>query len=442
MKNKNNKCSNILHITPHLGGGVGSVLLNYLTAEKDKSFYNHYVATLDYANDNAQKVSKNIGFELFSDAYKDINKLLKLISKADIVLVHFWNHPLLYDFLVRNELPESRVIFWSHISGFTPPNIFPQKVLNYPDKFIFTTPLSFSTNEVKEFQDKEKFAAIWSTGGVDHAKNIKPKPHKGFNIGYIGTIDYSKMHPDFLEIYSKINIPDVKFIVCGGPNHLQLKEETEKMGISHKFKFLGKVEDITKYLEVFDVFGYPLNPHHFGTCDQVLQEAMAAGVIPVVLNNKMENYMIKNSETGIVARDAKEYISAIEKLYDNPELRQKLSKKTKEYAINEYSITNLQNEWSKIFEEVLQLEKTTKKWDIKSDNLTYFEVFKESLGSHKDLFMLQSDNDIERLKDLGRLPNWNSKTKGTIHQYYEFFNDDEELKEISGIMKDEGSKVG
>lgn len=439
---KNNFKKHILHITPHLGGGVGSVLLNFLSFAKNDEKYSHSVATLDYANEKSKKASKEIGFELFSDAYKDINHLLQLINKADIVLVHFWNHPLLYDFLVRNKLPESRVIFWSHISGFTPPNIFPQKILNYPDKFVFTTPLSFDTKEVQEFQSKEKFAAIWSTGGVEHVKNINPKPHKGFNIGYIGTVDYSKMHPDFLEICSNINIPDAKFIVCGGPNHLQLKEETEKMGISHKFEFLGKVEDITNYLEVFDVFGYPLNPNHFGTCDQVLQEAMAAGVVPVTLNNPMENYMLKNGEIGIVAQSEAEYISSIEKLYNNNALRQNLSQKAKEYAISEYTITNLQNDWNKVFEEILLIEKTSRKWNEEKTNLSYLDIFLESLGEYKNLFMIQSKKDIERIKELGNLPNWNSKTKGTVQQYYGFFSGDEELKKINDIMRKEAIKVG
>lgn len=439
---KNNEKINILHITPHLGGGVGSVLLNWLSFAKNDKKYCHSIATLDYANEKSKKMSSEIGFELFSDMHKSPEALLKLISNADIILVHFWNHPLLYDFLVRNELPESRIIFWSHISGFTPPNIFPQKALNYPDKFVFTTPLSFDSKEIQEFGNKEKLTSIWSTGGVEHVKNITPKPHKGFNIGYIGTVDYSKMHPDFLEICSKINIPDAKFIICGGAKHLEIQKQAQNLGIADKFEFLGEVKDITKYLEIFDVFSYPLNPNHYGTCDQALQEAMAAGVVPVTLNNPMENYMLKNGKTGIVANNVEEYISSIEKLYHNPELRKKLSESAKEYAFNKYSITNLQNDWNKIFEELLLMEKTSKKWYIKDRNLTYFDIFLESLGEYKSLFMIKSDEDIQRIQELSKLPNWSSRTKGTSYQYYDFFNNCEELKKISQIMNSEEINIG
>lgn len=416
-------------MTPHLGGGVGSVLLNWIQFDKTNI---HSVATLDYANEKSKKLSKEKGFELFSDMHKNTPELLKLISGADIILVHFWNHPLLYDFLVRNELPASRIVFWSHVSGFTPPYIFTEKALNFPDKFVFTTPLSFETKEVKNIKDKKRFDTIWSTGGVEEIKTLKPKKHKGFNIGYIGTVDYSKMHPDFLKICDSINIPDVKFIVCGGAKHLEIEKQAKEMGIAEKFKFLGEVKDVKKHLEIFDVFGYPLNPEHYGTCEQVLQEAMAAGVVPIVLNNPAESYMLKNAKVGIVTRDFKEYKDAIEKLCSDKKLLQDLSKKSRKYAVSEYSLKKLNNDWNKIFNEIINLPKTTKNWEKENKNPSYYQIFLESLGEHQSPFL---NKNLPEIKKLAALPNWQSKTKGTVHQYYEFFKTDKELEQLSKLMK-------
>jgi len=432
---KNMNKIKILHITPHLGGGVGRVVLNFLSFVKENKNYCHSVATLDYANENSLKTAEEFGFKIFSDMHKEPEKLLKLIEDADIVLIHFWNHPLLYDFLVRCELPKSRVIFWSHVSGFTPPYVLPEKALKYPDLFVFTTPLSFYAEEVKELTDKSRLRTIWSTGGVKHVKNIAPRSHKGFNVGYIGTVDYSKMSSNFLEMCSKIDIPDVKFIVCGGAKHLEIQKQAQEMGIAEKFEFLGEVKDISKYLEIFDVFGYPLNPNHYGTCDQVLQEAMAAGVVPIVLNNPMESYIIKDGDTGIVAQNADEYKIAIEKLYYEPTLKAELSENSKKYAIQNYSLKNLSTEWNHVFGEVLELPKTTKTWPIEKKPLTAIDVFLESLGKHGDVFMIQSGENIQKIKELAKLPNWQSKTKGTAHQYFEFFPEDSELKNLRELMK-------
>jgi len=428
---KNTK-KNILHITPHLGGGVGTVLLNYLSFVKDNKNTIHSVATLDYANEKSIKRSQEAEFKLFPDMHKKVSDLLDLISESDIILIHFWNHPLLYDFLVRNELPPSRIIFWSHVSGIVPPYIFPFKTLKYPDIFIFTTPLSFKAKEVENFPNKNHFRTIWSSGGVNNVKNAEKKPHKRFNIGYVGTVDYSKMHSEFLEICSQINIPDVKFIICASDNYANIQAKAQKMGIADKFEFLCQVPDTKDYLEIFDVFGYPLNPNHYGTCDQVLQEAMAAGVVPVVLNNPMESYMVSNGKVGLVAKNTKDYVSLIEKLYNEPELRAELSKNAKEYAISKYSVEILNKEWEQIFNEALNLPKVKRKWDISKQNITYMDIFIESIGEYGINFKKEH---IEEIEKMAKLPNWQSETKGTIHQYYKFFKDDKNIKYFSELMK-------
>ena len=191
----------ILHITPHLGAGVGTVVLHYLAKVAKNGKYEHKIACLDYANENAKEISKKSGFVLFGDMRKNVSNLFKMIEAADIVLLHWWNHPMLFDLLVRQKLPKCRLVLWSHTSGYPAPINFTDKILKYPDIFVFTTPLSYKTEEVKRLPPRyrKKLRDIWSTGGLERVKNIKLKKHKGFNVGYIGTVDYTKMHPNFLD---------------------------------------------------------------------------------------------------------------------------------------------------------------------------------------------------------------------------------------------------
>ena len=147
-----------------------------------------------------------------------IDQLSEKIEQTDIVVMHWWNHPLLYALLVRESLPSARIIFWSHISGFSAPYVFNEPALCYPDLFVFTSPLSLNVPEVRSLPDNRQKAlrVIWSTGGIEHTASVRPNPHSGFNIGYIGTVDYGKLHPHFLKMSSDAKIPDVRFIVCGG----------------------------------------------------------------------------------------------------------------------------------------------------------------------------------------------------------------------------------
>ena len=437
----------ILHITPHLGGGVGRVVLNYLSRVKNHSNFIHKVICLDYANDNAVKVSKNENLSLLDKMSKKKEELLILVAKSDIVLIHWWNHPLLYDFLIHEQLPSCRVVIWSHISGFFPPQTFTKKVLEYPNLFVFTTPISYKSTEVQNLSDefKKSLHVVWSTGGVDHIKSVKLKSHTGFNVGYIGTVDYCKMHPDFLDICNQIDIPDVKFIVCGGPNGKILKKVAKSLGILKKFNFTGPVADINKYLSLFDIFGYPLNSNHYGTCDQVLQESMAAGVVPVVLANQMESYIVKDGVTGIVAKNEDEYIKALQNIYHNPDLKKELAQNAKNYAKHTFSLDKMSDEWNKIFDEVLNFPKTIKKWKInkKDSDISPMDVFLESLGDYGEDFILyyQAKNDEEKrlaaqkLKKLAELNLWHTKTKGTVHHYNSFFPNDPYLSILSELMR-------
>ena len=431
----------VLHLTPHLGGGVGHVLLNYLAKVKKNANYEHRVISLEYANDRARIASQAMGFFLVDRMSENHQALLDAISQADIVLVHWWNHPLLYAFLVRESLPPSRIIFWSHVSGLHAPYVFNQPLLCYPDIFVFTSPISKTVPEVKKISDERQKAlrVIWSTGGVDQMTSVRPKAHHGFNIGYVGTVDYGKLHPHFLKMSSQVRIPDAHFIVCGGPNEKQIQEESNKYDKNERFVFMGQISDVKHYLSEFDVFGYPLAPYHYGTCEQVLGESMAAGVPPVVLANPTEALIVENDVTGIVVADEDAYAQAIEELYHNPHLRQRLSNNAQKAAGEMYSLNLMIDLWEQVLTETLLLPKTPRQWagSNRGMSVSAAHVFLESLGDYgcefKNSLSAQNNqekkatmDDIRRLYESSNL--WKARTRGTANHYHFFFPDDEYLK--------------
>lgn len=75
-----------------------------------------------------------------------------------------------------------------------------------------------------------------------------------------------------------------------------------------------------------DVFAYPLNPNHYGTAEQVLQEAMAAGIVPLVMNNPAEKFLVKHNKTGLISENIEDFNKNLTILFENPELRKQLSK--------------------------------------------------------------------------------------------------------------------
>jgi glycosyltransferase involved in cell wall biosynthesis len=145
----------------------------------------------------------------------------------------------------------------------------------------------------------------------------------------------------------KINIPGVKFVVCGGSKHEEIKKEA-----SSKISFKGDVRDVKAHLSTFDVFGYPLQAEHFGTCEQALGEAMAAGIPPVVMANPSEWFIVDHGVTGLITSNEEAYIKAIEQLYHDKKLRQKLSDNARIAAKYHYASERMINDWEEVFDEL------------------------------------------------------------------------------------------
>lgn len=437
----------VLHIAPHLGAGIGTVVL----ALVGKLCHDHEVMCLGYVDSRAVEMAWSAGVSLRGNV--GAADILARIAAADIVIVHFWNHPLLIDFLVRAELPPCRLIFWAHTSGANAPNNFTEKFLRYPDRFIFTTPLSHLVNEVRRLTPREqaRLGVIWSTGGVDRpASNVRAmtRKHRGFTVGYVGNVDFAKMHPEFLAMSAAADIPDVKFVVIGAPNGDAMRREAESRGLGDKFEFTGFVSEAEKWerLASFDAFGYPLNPRHYGTCDQALQEAMGAGIPPVVLANPMEAFMVRDGGTGIVARDVADYPRALERLYRDKTMRARMSTAARLYAIGEFSTERMAADWNEVIEDAAGHEKRARTWDIAipKGEIAARDVFMEALGPYGEDFSAwigapnacMREDAESRIADLARCPTWRSKSKGSVHQYDAALPGDPMLARWSELMAD------
>jgi len=440
----------ILHITPHLGGGVGRVLLNYLRAERGNKAFTHEVRCLDYANPEAARAAAAMGLPLKDNMGLRLKKLLEEIGAADLVLIHWWNHPQLFDLLVRGSFPPARILIWSHISGLHPPYGFTKPALNFPDFFVFTTPASFGTGAVKARRAAlgDKLQVVWSTGGVEHLAAIKPRAHKKFRIGYIGTVDYCKMHPDFVAMSAAAKIPDSEFVVCGGPAEAGIARDARELAPSARFVFTGQVREIAPYLETFDVFGYPLAPYHYGTCEQALCEAMAAGVPPVVLGNRAERHIIKDGVTGLIARNPGEYSRALKKLWLNKELRKKIGANARREAFKIFSMAKMASSWEGLFEKALRLPKTARTWKGEFSGAKAFPaaLFLEAVGPAGRFFrssmraFYKHDLAAARklaVKGFSQSRLWLAQTRGTPSHYSAFYRKDKCLafwKEISAEL--------
>lgn len=446
---------NILHITPHLGGGVGTVVRGYLDHVLSVGADNHGVLSLDTLNNESREFLHRIGCVWIDEVFGKLEELDVQIAKADIVLVHWWNHPLLQMVLMGRSLPACRLLLWAHISGVPSPNNFTKFILDYPDRVVFTTPLSFNAPEIRALssEQRDRITTIWSTAGVTHLK--QPLKERQANsrvaqtiVGYTGNLDYTKLNSEFFHACSRLASDAMRFTVIG-PLTEAFREDFERSSIQNLMSVTGFVEEKTKFklMADFRVFGYPLARHHYGTCDQTIQEAQALGVPPVVLNNPMESYMVVHGRTGLIARNINEYCEYVKLLLSDDSLHDELSKNAASFAHSEYSIEKMARQWHHEFEGVMASPKSVKHSlsELTNSTLSPADIFIASLGHNSGVFEThrlattssEKERAVSQICCLQAMENWSSPTKSTASHYSKFYPEDPWLREWSNLTSNE-----
>lgn len=323
----------ILHITPHLGGGVGTVIHDWVKADNEN---HHTVIHLDLLSEKTKVKFGRIPYStpILQTSY--FRTIKPLVSEADVVLIHYWDHPLLERLLFTHKFPPCRLVFWCH-KNFD----IPESDIAYPDLFMGTSPV----------QGLKRW--IWSTGNIRRYHEAERKPRKYVNVGYVGTVDFKKMHSEFFTVCNKLN-RDFRITLVG-----ENKINTPLM-LNGTYHFVGEVNDVLPYLKEMDIFLYLLRPDHYGTCEQAIGEAMAAGVAVVAFNNPAEGFIIEDCSTGLLVNGVEECVQQVNILGKSAILRDSLVTNAKKFALSRYNVADMIKTWNAIFNSLTQNTKTGK----------------------------------------------------------------------------------
>lgn len=314
---------NILHVTPHLGGGVGkahAALLAALPTEVRQTFL-----LLEKPQDRryVDKIEAAGGRVVIAGGFDHV---AELAGAADIVQFEFWNHPRLFACLARTAFPAMRCVFWSHISGLAKPVIQPA-LLEEAGRFVFTTEASLSL----PFLTKRPKASHRSVTVINSGFGFAEVPRRSLQggtprIAYLGTVDFVKMHPGFFDAIDRLDGPNIHVSVWDSLHRASgVPERAAMMRHPERIHFGGHASDPAVALSDAEIFFYPLQPNHYGTAENALIEAMSLGLVSVVMNNPAELAIVRHGDTGLVARSVQECTALLQMLLASPEQRRTIS---------------------------------------------------------------------------------------------------------------------
>ena len=405
---------NILHVTAHMGGGVGAILSGISSNDKNNC---HKILCIEKTeNMHFYNIATEAKVAIYTLDYCNIEPI---IEWADIVQVEWWHHPKVMQFMIEVlSVHRIRLIMWSHISGCTYPRL-PASLMYKIDRLVFTSPRSYynpSFTSDDTVYAKHNCPVIPSVAS-DFSFPIRHTSHPQFIVAYVGFLGYTQLNSDFLSYCSAVaHIPSIQFNICGDTAYgTDLLRDIKDSSISQLFNIRGYCCDVPHELEKMDVFGYLLDKKHTGTTENALLEAMAAGVVPVALNQGCEKYIIKNGVTGFLVDDIAGYREVIEFLYHNPQERSNMAFAAAEDIRKSYSLSSTILKWNDVYQQLLSIPK--------SYHRNYLhDVFGRTPS---DWFCSCYEGDFYHMSGLVL-----SETKASLPQYLRYFPEDKQLLEF------------
>lgn len=308
----------VLHIAAHLGGGVGKAH-SALVPATDGAVGRHYVLLEPPRDMRFVDAVRAAGAEV--TVAPDFATLGAFATEADIVQVEWWNHPRLYECLCRAGLPPLRSVFWCHVSGLYAPFI-PPGLYGVADRFLFSSPCSFDAPGVRALEPdvRNRLGVANSgfgfsgSGGVPAPRGSQPA------VAYLGTVDFSKMNPQFFDVVEGIDAPDFSVSVWGTcDSNSDVARRAAGLRTPKRVVFEGYARDPEQVLSTPGIFLYLLHPQHFGTAENALVEAMSLGWAPLVFDNPAEAAIVQHEKTGFIETTSEAVRRRLQWMLDNPE---------------------------------------------------------------------------------------------------------------------------
>lgn len=400
--------------------------------------YEHTVISL-LPGEEAREVAEDAGMRYLAGLDKE--SLYREIASADMVQVDWWNNPPVYEFLRANDLPPMRMVLFVHVAGVSWPNIMIPQLVDIADFVVAGCQFNYQCPVIRGLPENirsEKTDWVSDTTDFDRLDPLVKKPHPGFNIGYIGTADFVKMHPDFIRMSAAVNIPGVKFSVCGRGDMDLLRSQADQLNVAHKFEFKGFVQDIRSEFEVMDVFGYPL-------CDPpgaelALQDALYAGIPAVVFPLGGIRDAVIHNYNGLHVESHGSYSQALEYLYHHPEELERMSENAKKHAREVFGGFNSAKRFHRIYQRVMELPKTTRQWSTQGlpasiDKHSGMGKFVESIGAANKHFItsVTGKDDPEIIAAEAWIGTGNKRNYFGLSEYRQYYPADSYLRLWEGL---------
>ena len=351
----------------NISNNVGSFVVASIAAAKKCGFEFYYAANWDgatkeqIAEDEKKYGIKIVHIDLDRSPYSTENikaykQLVDLINKEKIDYIHC-NTPVggVLGRLAGEKCKVKKIVYEAH--GFHFYEGAPKKnwMIYYPvEKWLAKKTDAIITINNEDFERAKTFklknnGQVYYVPGVgmdlsqynvpDTVREIKRNElnlkDTDFALISMGDLIDRKNYKIAIEVVAKLNNPHVHYFICGkGPEEVNLKKLAENLGVEKQVHFLGFRNDIKELLKASDTFLFTSKQEGLA---RSLMEAMASKIPCVVSKIRGNTELIVNNENGFLCSGLDDYVNAIIKIMQSPDLAYKFKEKSSKH-LNNFSI--------------------------------------------------------------------------------------------------------
>jgi phosphatidylinositol alpha 1,6-mannosyltransferase len=274
----------------------------------------------------------------------DVSIIAAIISHQwQLPLVGSW-HTNLHEFASRRLdrmfrfLPDG---MRSDLTGFAEKWIFKGSVYYYRMPKVVLSPNQELVELLGKGSGRE---SLMMTRGVDSDffSPAKRTVNDGiFRLGFVGRLRAEKnvrLLVDLEKRLIELGKTNFKFVIIGEGNEREYLEKALKNAEFTGFLDGEKLADAYANL---DIFVFPSETDAFGN---VIQEAHSSGVPAIVSHLGGPKFIIKENETGFVAKNLDDFVRHSVHLMDNPQILELMKKQSRDYMDS--------RSWDAVFESV------------------------------------------------------------------------------------------
>lgn len=354
----------VLHITQQLScGGAGKALETLVSAARRSR---HQVVSLLPATPPARRRLSSQGIRLLEQP--GVPELNTCINQADVVQIHFWNTPELYGFMSLEHI--CRLVIWSHVEGSTAPHILIPELASYCQVLVHscstTDPMAITIRPVSPHRFEPR--------------TLPPGGKQPLVVGIFGSLHSSRMCMEAIDIFAMAACPDSRLLVVGqGDLVSRWQRRACEFNLQERVEFKGFVSNVGRELSRMDVLLHLPKPGCSATADLALQEALMAGVVPVLLSGTPVIELVEHNVDGLIAMNLHQCVEHLQTLDSDRQLLGRLCTAAQTRVHQTFNPERCTSAFEQLYEQIHEYPRAPRRLQLRGGN-SGAQRFMASLG--------------------------------------------------------------